>query len=197
MRIALGKLRSLINELALKASDAKGLALMLRVNGDGSMRAILYEAKPMLDATHADMSTPSNLSKFIVGVIITSPGIAGEYSMIDHVAAKKGWGPFMYDIALSNSPNGLVPDRTTVSSAAQKVWLHYRDARSDVISEPKTDGMLHGVDELDRVYKMKGTGPNVAALEDEHERLDDETQGQVSMNVTSAASKFFASSIGH
>lgn len=46
-------------------------------------------------------------------------------------AARKGYGPLMYDIVMSIE-GGLVPDRSTVSASASHVWSHYYDMRTDV-----------------------------------------------------------------
>lgn len=46
-------------------------------------------------------------------------------------AARKGYGPLMYDIVMSIE-GGLVPDRNTVSALASQVWSYYYDMRTDV-----------------------------------------------------------------
>jgi len=49
--------------------------------------------------------------------------------------AKKGWGPLLYDIAIefaTENGNGLIPDRSSVSPMALKVWQSYLTKRSDV-----------------------------------------------------------------
>lgn len=52
---------------------------------------------------------------------------------VEMAAAKKGWGPFLYDIVMS-SEGALVPDRGEgdVSPDAQKVWNFYFTNRKDV-----------------------------------------------------------------
>ena len=48
-------------------------------------------------------------------------------------AALSGYGPLVYDMALSNIyPNYLISDRNAVSSKAQKVWDYYLNNRPDV-----------------------------------------------------------------
>lgn len=51
-------------------------------------------------------------------------------------AALKGWGPLMYDIAMSVlHPNYLTADRNSNSADADKVWTYYLKNRSDVNKE--------------------------------------------------------------
>ncbi len=47
-------------------------------------------------------------------------------------AAKKGWGPTMYDIVMGDSPNGIMADRYEVSSHAKPIWDFYYKDREDV-----------------------------------------------------------------
>ena len=45
----------------------------------------------------------------------------------------KGYGPAIYDLAMSISPNGLIADRGDVSSKAQGVWEYYfKNKRPDI-----------------------------------------------------------------
>jgi hypothetical protein len=47
--------------------------------------------------------------------------------------ASKGWGPFIYDIAMEYvGKEGLMCDRTSVSTAAARVWEYYLNNRPDV-----------------------------------------------------------------
>lgn len=56
---------------------------------------------------------------------------------IAFVAANKGYGPTMYDIAMSTVPSRtIMPDRAEVSSQAKSVWKYYKDNRSDVEAIP-------------------------------------------------------------
>ena len=72
----------------------------------------------------------------IGGVMMNGPqdGCAGAY-VIAGTAAEKGWGPFLYDIAIewaSMYGEGLVPDRGLVSPEARHVWNYYMTKRGDV-----------------------------------------------------------------
>ena len=47
-------------------------------------------------------------------------------------AAQPGWGPTMYDIVMTDQPNGIMADRVEVSTDAYDVWDYYRNNRKDV-----------------------------------------------------------------
>ena len=47
-------------------------------------------------------------------------------------AARPGWGPTMYDIVMTDQPNGIMADRVEVSDDAYGVWDYYRENRKDV-----------------------------------------------------------------
>jgi hypothetical protein len=58
----------------------------------------------------------------------------GSY-IVDYISTNKGWGPFLYDLAIEWSSlysSGLIPDRQSVSKEAYKVWEHYLNHRTDV-----------------------------------------------------------------
>lgn len=58
-----------------------------------------------------------------------------DSAVIAATAAKDGWGPFLYDIAMevaTMKSNGLASDRLTVSPEAQDVWDYYSKFRPDV-----------------------------------------------------------------
>jgi len=58
-------------------------------------------------------------------------------------AAKKGYGPMLYDIAM-NDVGGLIPDRRSVSRDAKNVWKKYMERpdidhkKLDDVDDPKT-----------------------------------------------------------
>jgi len=57
-------------------------------------------------------------------------------------AAENGWGPTMYDIAMSEEPRGLMADRSEVSAEAYGVWEYYLKNRDDVDKKP-LDSAFH------------------------------------------------------
>ena len=59
--------------------------------------------------------------------------------------ASKGWGPLMYDMAMSLIyPNYLIADRGGSSSSAEKVWNHYLNNRTDVEKEMMVSSISKG-----------------------------------------------------
>lgn len=87
---------------------------------------------------------------FIMGIINTEyNGDCGAWEVLT-VAAIKGYGPLLYDIAFSMSGRrGLMADRNTVSPSALRVWEYYFSRRKeefDIIPlEPdcESDNKLH------------------------------------------------------
>jgi hypothetical protein len=62
-------------------------------------------------------------------------GPCGGAWMVMDANALSGWGPMIYDIAMEYATlhgGGLISDRSSVSSAARKVWDYYLGKRGDV-----------------------------------------------------------------
>ena len=78
--------------------------------------------------------------------------------MVGSSEAMKGWGPFLYDVAIEYATlrgNGLMPDREMVSGEAKRVWDYYLKNRSDVTA--------HQLDNLeDYVGKIFASGTRIA-----------------------------------
>ncbi len=61
-------------------------------------------------------------------------------------SAQRGWGPFVYDLALEfiyimdDGDGSLTPDRDTVSASAKRVWDFFLKRRRDVQSIPLKEG---------------------------------------------------------
>jgi len=77
-------------------------------------------------------------SENLYGMIsLTEPSQGCNGAMIVELSrAKDGWGPTMYDIAMSLHPDGIISDRVTVSSEAFRLWKYYKERRSDVNAYP-------------------------------------------------------------
>lgn len=76
----------------------------------------------------------------VLGVLsMTYNSGCGAYE-VNAAAAQKGYGPALYDIAMTFAQmvgtGGVVPDRTSVSAAAQRVWQRSLDRRRDVTAAP-------------------------------------------------------------
>ena len=55
----------------------------------------------------------------------------------------KGYGPTIYDLAMSISPNGLIADRNEVSKKAQGVWKYYFENPRPEIEIKMLDSQYH------------------------------------------------------
>ena len=91
----------------------------------------------------------------------------GHVYVVRSAWAQPGWGPLLYDAGLAvahfDGLEGMVPDRSQVSSAAQRLWEHYRARRTDVRAALLPEGCpLHGVDALDTVYSASQGFPGAA-----------------------------------
>lgn len=72
----------------------------------------------------------------IVGYVsLTQGGSCGGAMNVEFTAARPGYGPFMYDVAMSAAKKGIMPDRKFVSALATKVWDRYA-RRPDVVATP-------------------------------------------------------------
>tara|TARA_B100000212_G_C27383413_1_gene538129 strand:+ start:2537 stop:3580 length:1044 start_codon:yes stop_codon:yes gene_type:complete len=71
----------------------------------------------------------------VMRVRTPGPDVYGECNGAWEVvrsAAEGGYGPTLYDIVMSISPNGLTSDRSSVSGEASKVWAFYANQRANV-----------------------------------------------------------------
>lgn len=193
MRVSIGVLRSLVREAIImerpmNAIDTNGMALMLSVMAD-EIRAVLYKQNEMTRAIVAGEG-PERLVDHIVATIKAKK--IGDHHQLDSVAALKGWGPMMYDIAMANSPNGLVPDRNSVSPSAERVWQRYQ-TRDDVKKKDLHPGTtrMHSNPILNVAYSLKNRGPNTDALEDAHAQVENDTDYRAAAEIEAAARKFF------
>lgn len=120
------------------------------------------------------LSGEKSASPAILSIVKFNPVQRGEAygaKEIEISAARKGWGPLTYDIAMSISRTGLMPDHNnSVSPTASNVWKNYYDNRPDVrklrlddMNNPKTvpkldDAQTHNDPDrayLDYIYQIK------------------------------------------
>lgn len=99
-------------------------------------------------------------SNAIVGFISISKPVGCSVFKISLSAAKKGYGPLIYDIALS-SQGSLMPDRVVVSPSATNIWKYYNEKRSDILKTklPKSCSKheIENMPELDLKYTATKT----------------------------------------
>jgi hypothetical protein len=128
-------LREYIRETLL-AEAAKGVDDLtewdyVRVIKDGS----LVEFSIRMDADDGEWTPP------IGNLLIVKGHAAGDCLdawMVANAAAKDGWGPMLYDIAMewaTEYGGGLMSDRSSVSKDAYGVWDYYKNNRPDVEKE--------------------------------------------------------------
>jgi hypothetical protein len=139
-----------------------------------------------------------------VGVMRTpaDAGVLYGASKVFQSAARLGYGPMLYDIAMHNE-NGLTSDRASVSDEAKKIWSYYFSSRSDVTKKKlvKHDNSTHSgksrlFDEkkdnpLDYVYYIKSQ-PNYQPLIINHEKFVSWVKRNLpDINIDIASSHFF------
>lgn len=132
-----------LHEAPVSVENAKQSKLALHVINKGSSRFgnsalyILYDAATFIRYIKDNKSLITSIEDAMVGMIhVHAPeGRAAHGAKeVGTSAAKKGYGPLMYDIAMALS-GGLISDRDAVSTSAKKVWNKYLQ-RSDVEKKP-------------------------------------------------------------
>ncbi len=180
----------LVIEAAVDAKSAAtfGFALYKRARGN-YVNYILYDPKTFKTCAKFfnDDEFYSNFApKVIVGYVSTeiAQNKCNNATEIAASAARQGFGPLMYDIAMSDNVNGIYADRGGTSNAAQQVWKHYLLNRGDVEiapfdneDEPKTpppedDCQFVDNKTLDQSFKMKKRASSLTTrLLNKHENL--------------------------
>lgn len=136
----------ILQEAAVSPSEAAQQGIALYTFGSGLLTTYaLYRARGDLFENLRDYSerggitlSPSSIrgdiyvpvvKEAFVGAMRVVPGSGrDDPATVDGVVAEHGYGPLLYDIALSYNPQ-LSPD-DTVSPAAQEVWRHYQTIRA-------------------------------------------------------------------
>ena len=138
------------------------------------------------DTAHVEEFQKIDASLVIVGYIEFGPprtkGEAYGSQEVYYSAAKKGFGPLMYDLALKRAGK-LMSDRVDVSAMAEKVWDVYLKQRNDVehfplddIDDPKTPSkhddarIKPGHAALNYVYSLKNDLPGYDELRQNGEK---------------------------
>lgn len=115
------KLYELLFEETISSVADQALALAMIQRSENTKYYVLYNIN----------SYNRNDNKFILGFVQVEAGVCDPFMMVKEAAANSGYGALMYEIALSDNPNGLVPDATYVSSDAAQVWMKFQQ-RSDI-----------------------------------------------------------------
>lgn len=184
-----------INEEARKVKDALSARLALAVIPGDTKVFMLYDPEGFLalvkqqaiywNSDNSKGKEPNPVDA-IYAVVMVDKNQFPQWGAktIAATAAKEGYGPLLYDIAMDES-GGLTPDRYSVSSSAKRVWQYYSNNRSDVekkplddIDNPKTktpkdDSELHPGGQknpLNYAYFIK-KGPATARLKANHDKV--------------------------
>ncbi len=121
-------------EAAVASQQAAGQKLALyRKGGGGKVVYILYSPEALEEELPKYEDAGGDINRVIFGFLEVRPhqGECWNAAEIGASAAQKGYGPLMYELAMSDFENGLMPDRTSTSTAARKLWQVYAQ-RSDV-----------------------------------------------------------------
>lgn len=193
MRYRMGDLRWVLREAAMtpKQSSGKGLALYVYEDSSTVKQVVVYNPSFILSRLEptlvklarsgetiesGDLFNPWTLmirpQAAVIGMLTLAPPMRGDCHgawVVKSAAAHSGYGPMVYDLALSVAPNNtLIPDRFSVSDDAEGIWRFYAKRRGDVqklplddIKDPKTpppedDCDVHaekGKDWLDTAYR--------------------------------------------
>lgn len=214
-------IRSVIREVAVHSSFASGRGAALCVGGDagGDPAYILYDTKSILrdltdivgraredEATDVDDLVTKSFQSNILGFISLGGGCDGARE-VKMSAARKGYGPLMYDIAMSVSPGGIMADRNNVTGAARGIWRKYLSLGSGVhgrVSAQKLDGakckLAKGEPALNYAYAAEAPLPlgplqssHASFLKRAHEilRLQGYKESAIEHRIWSAGSYFF------
>lgn len=179
-------IRRLLTEeaISVKQAASEGLALARLYNSYDELVLVLYDPQLVREDLDIGTITANCIIGYIAVVLETFADDTPCWGAneVSKSAAQKGYGPLMYDIAMSIINEPLVPDRRLVKPQARAVWKHYKEKRSDVealpldnVNDPKTpekcdDCVNHSGDEenpLNYAYEKKEK-TNVSALTTNH-----------------------------
>ena len=115
----------LFMEVAVPFEDIKKSEIALKVfkNSDQAM-LVLYRPSALIK--YFQTWEQEVLDQLIVGMINLVPSEqSNKIYEVKAIAAESGYGPTLYDIAMSYvAPKYLMADRKEVSDAARRVWAH-------------------------------------------------------------------------
>jgi len=139
-------LREVIRRILIEAAattqtaGSAGLALMRANDGHGRNTYVLYVPSIIEQMLVSGDIGYEDIAKGIVGYISVQPHQGGCWNAgeVKLSAAQKGYGPLMYQIAMTDFAGGLFPDRGSTSMAARAVWQKYVQ-RGDVEKKPFDD----------------------------------------------------------
>jgi TfoX/Sxy family transcriptional regulator of competence genes len=120
--------------------EKENLALLI-TDDAGDLMFVLYEPSKMQSAF--DKYSKYALIYAIKGMMAIRKNEKGNFYHVLRVAANRGYGPTLYDVAMSRiKPLPLAADRNSTSEDAQRVWeymYHERQKDFNLIPLPTTD----------------------------------------------------------
>ncbi len=139
-----GNLRRVVRhilEAAVGGSQAAGQNLALYRGKDrDEVVYILYDPTALTTELLKWTEGSGNAANVIWGLIQMKPhpGECWGAAEVKYSAARKGYGPLMYELAMSDFKSGIMSDRNSTSIAARNVWQKYMQ-RADVQKKPLDD----------------------------------------------------------
>jgi hypothetical protein len=207
-------IRELIKEAAItpKQAGAEQLALYWSDNpqsGDWAMTDrvfILYSPKALMEELENGVPVTSlDYNNIVYGVIALDDheGECNNASSVHNVAAQKGYGPLMYNIAGVTAPGGSIAasrDKGSVKPAARNVWNHYYsggqvhvqpfdDPQNPRDDDPENDCKLHGDPPLDHSYS--GMRAPFGGLLQAHQRFASNFKGDLNELIEKLGDNFY------
>lgn len=136
-----------LKEKAVAVEQAPSTLCLEIMTDSYSSKFILFDEQGFFNyATNKlknDSFKPGIYKEIVYGYIVVIKDSKCGYYSVSASAAKKGYGPLMYDIAMSHiHPHYLTSDRQSVSSKAQRVWdfmLNKRENDFDIQPIRTTD----------------------------------------------------------
>ena len=195
-------LRAYINLVLEKARapehvEGEGLACTTFIPVPGIMTVILYDPNGVYNTIVDKVNTqiaagrPVQIRSLVLaigrakasfatkhiyaGITIEQLSRCNKAWQIGLVYAKQGWGPLIYDIAMSKVQEGLIPSRSSISDAAHKIWNYYMLQRDDVTKVPIPDSCKRYKREdqkaFNLIYKSTRQPPDLRGAEARHTEL--------------------------
>lgn len=163
--------------------DYPGTIQMLQKQLPGAFRKSQGNSVFALD--HLEVTINECLKKNIVGYLkfrrapagSVSPKDRAEAFVVELASANSGFGPLMYDLAMSLVfPRYLMADRNSVSRSAFGVWQYYLTNRTGDVSRVPLEGVQTGKTELPDATSSKASRATweLTKINSEIENVQDE-----------------------
>jgi hypothetical protein len=134
----------MLDEAAVQMGQLESSNIALYIPGnDANKTYILYDTeatKKALQEEDEPKYEEEPTSAFIVGYALTSFfDLCGFWTM-DMTAARKGYGPVLYEIVMSTvAPAFVTSDRKSVTTGARRVWQYFYNHRANEFDIKKID----------------------------------------------------------